>query len=102
MFTRRRAVLFGGLLAIGALPGCERIMTDPLNPAGRGTVHFQSLEGGFFSITGDDGRRFDPINLPQELGRDGLRVRFSGRVRNDLVSVHMYGEILELTEIVAE
>jgi hypothetical protein len=77
-------------------------MTRPTNPvATDGVVHLQSFEGGFYSITSDDGRRFDPLNLPAEFRRDGLQVRFSGRVRTDLTSTHMYGEILELTEIVA-
>lgn len=102
MQSRRRAALLGGLLACATLLGCERLMTDPLDPSGRGTVHYQSFEGGFYSITSDDGRRFDPMNLPRELQREGLRVRFAGHVRSDVASIHMYGEILELSEIAPE
>ena len=30
----------------------------------QGTVVHKYLEGGFFAIEGDDGRIYDPINLP--------------------------------------
>jgi hypothetical protein len=99
MHARARTTLLASLLALATLSGCKT-MTQPTNPtATDGVVHFQSLEGGFYSITSDEGRHFDPLNLPAEFQRDGLPVRFSGRVRTDLGSTHMYGEILELTEI---
>jgi hypothetical protein len=63
-----------------------------------GVVRFVNLEGGFYSLESVRGK-FDPINLPGDYQHDGLQVHFRGIVRNDMVSVHMYGQILELTDI---
>jgi hypothetical protein len=64
-----------------------------------GTVQFISLEGGFFAIRGEDAKTYDPINLASEYQKDGLRVRFRGRLRSDLVGVHMIGPIVEILTI---
>ncbi len=61
-----------------------------------GTVRFVNLEGGFYSLETPDGRKFDPINLPPAYQHDGLSVHFTGKVRHDMVSIHMYGEIFEV------
>lgn len=66
---------------------------------GTGTVHWYSLEGGFFAIRGDDDRTYDPMNLPEEFREDGVRVRFRAKIRNDMGSFHMVGEIVEILDI---
>jgi hypothetical protein len=66
-----------------------------------GTISFVDLEGGFFGILGDDGGDYDPINLPNDFAIDGLRVSIEARVRSDLVSFHLWGELIEIDEIVA-
>src|SRR5690242_3239250 len=63
-----------------------------------GVVRYVSLEGGFFSLESMQGK-FDPMNLPPDYRHDGLRVHFVGVVRNDMGSTHMYGQILELSDI---
>jgi hypothetical protein len=67
--------------------------------AGNGTVEYIELEGGFYGIVADDGKKYDPINLAPEFQQDGLRVRFEARVRKDLASTHMWGTIVEITRI---
>jgi hypothetical protein len=64
-----------------------------------GTVTYQSLEGGFYAIDGTDGRKYDPINLPEAFKKDGLRVKGSVRLKEDVVSFHMYGEFIEIVEL---
>ncbi|MBI2847772.1 MAG: hypothetical protein HYX83_01205 [Chloroflexi bacterium] len=64
-----------------------------------GTLTFVDLEGGFHGILGDDGKKYDPINLSQEFHQDGLRVRFEGRLRTDLVSTHQWGTLIQITMI---
>jgi hypothetical protein len=66
---------------------------------GTGTVQWFGIEGGFFAIRGDDANVYDPMNLPAGFARDGLRVRFEGRIRSDMGSIHMVGEIVELKKI---
>jgi hypothetical protein len=64
-----------------------------------GTVAFQPIETGFYAIDADDGRQFEPLDLPPEFAVDGLRVRVTARVRDDMASVNMYGTLIEITEI---
>ena len=60
--------------------------------------HFD-IEGGFFAIRGSDRQTYDPVNLSPEFQRDSFPVRFAGRIRHDLASIHMVGSIIELTQI---
>jgi hypothetical protein len=69
------------------------------NIIGTGTVIFLSFEGGFYGIKADDGRSYDPTNLPEDLRKDGLRVRFEAKELKDRASFHMWGTIVELVHI---
>lgn len=64
-----------------------------------GTIVFLSFEGGFYGIKGDDGKNYDPTNLPKEFQNDGMRVRFEARELTSRASVHMWGTIVELVTI---
>jgi hypothetical protein len=63
-----------------------------------GTVTYLYFEGGFFGIVGDDGKHYDPINMPQEFKVNGLRVRFTANF-TDYISYHMWGCIVKLVSI---
>jgi len=65
---------------------------------GTGTVEYLSFEGGFYGIVGDDGKHYDPINMPQEFKVDGLRIWFTANM-TDYMSFHMWGYIVELISI---
>lgn len=67
--------------------------------AGNGTVRHVPLEGGFYAIDGDDDRHYNPTNLPVEFRQDGITIRFSGRARDDMMSIRMYGTIIELDHV---
>jgi inhibitor of cysteine peptidase len=82
---------FSGLIIFGiSNESLERLVY------GTGEIVFLSFEGGFFGINSDDGEHYDPINLPDEFKIDGLQINFIGIIRNDLLSFHMWGRILEL------
>ncbi len=66
---------------------------------GTGTVQHFTQEGGFYAIRGDDGVVYEPMVLAKEFQVDGLRVRFNGTIRDDVVSFHMVGPIIELAQI---
>ena len=65
---------------------------------GTGTIKFISIEGGFYGIVGDDGKNY-LANLPPEFKEDGLRVRFEGKIRDEMASIQMWGPIIETTKI---
>ncbi len=56
-----------------------------------GRVVYVDLEGGFYGITTDGGARFLPLRLDPEYQRDGLRVRFRGRVQEQALTIQMWG-----------
>ncbi|BCR05857.1 hypothetical protein DESUT3_29260 [Desulfuromonas versatilis] len=64
-----------------------------------GTVVFVPLEGGFYGILDDSGKRFDPHNLPEQMRQDGLRVQVKARPVTGAVGFHMWGTIVEILEI---
>ncbi|MFX0003982.1 MAG: hypothetical protein ACFE9C_10460 [Candidatus Hodarchaeota archaeon] len=60
-----------------------------------GVIIYLNFEGGFFGIKSDDGKNYDPINLPPEFAIDGLKVLFIGE-KLDLASFHMWGIIIRI------
>lgn len=64
-----------------------------------GRIEYIDLEGGFYGIIGDDGVKYDPVNLSSDFKQDSLRVRFEGKILTDQASFHMWGTLIELTKI---
>ncbi len=57
----------------------------------KGKVVFLSFEGGGYGIIDDAGRKFLPVNMPNQLKKDGAHVICSVRPA-DIASVMMWGE----------
>lgn len=64
-----------------------------------GTVRFQEIEGGFWGIVADDGRKFDALNLEPSFQKEGLRVRFEAKPETDRMSTRMWGTMVTLQKI---
>lgn len=64
-----------------------------------GTVRFIEVEGGFYGIAADDGKQYDPLNLPPAFQKKDLRVRFMARELRNQVSVRQWGTIIEIVTI---
>ncbi len=95
----RRAGLFALVLVPLLLAGCSGSPSGPQMIVADGTVHYETLEGGFYAIHADNGKLYDPINLPQEARVEGQRVRFVAQSRPDLVSYHMVGTLIEIKSL---
>ena len=63
-----------------------------------GTVRHIDLEGSFYGIVTDDGKKLDPVNLPQEFQKDGLRIWARVEPLPDRVSIHMWGTLVRIVE----
>ena len=98
-----------GLVLLALLAGCA----GSAAPAGRptpaadeaarsevvmGTVRHIDLEGGFYGIVTDDGRRLEPVNLPREYRKDGVRLRARVVSLRDRVSIRMWGTPVRIIE----
>jgi hypothetical protein len=67
-----------------------------------GEVRWISLEGGFFGLVAEDGRKFFPLNLPEEFKKEGLKIKVKGKIKKGTVTVQMWGAPFEVREIVEE
>jgi hypothetical protein len=56
-----------------------------------GKIRRINLEGGFWGFTTRDGSRYDPLNLPPELQKEGQLVKLWVKVRSDVATTHMWG-----------
>jgi hypothetical protein len=83
---------------IGAFALSSQFTTNDGLIHGKGAVKYLSFEGGFYGIVGDDGKNYDPINMPQEFKVDGLRVQFTANL-TDYLSFHMWGYVVKLVSI---
>jgi hypothetical protein len=93
-----RMALFVLALIVVVLPqSCTTENEDAVKVTG--TVVFLSFEGGFYGITGDDGKHYDPTNLAPEFQKDGLRVRFEAKTLQGMASYHQWGTLVELITI---
>jgi hypothetical protein len=97
---------FLSLLLVGVLlMGCRSMQDaneapDPENIiSDTGTVHYVDLEGGFYGIVADDSTRYLPDSLDAALQQDGLRVRFRAHIREDAVTMQMWGQPIDLLDI---
>lgn len=98
---RRVLVAFEVALAVVLLLGffgCQKECPLCGGIRGTGRVMYVPLEGGFFGIVADSGKRYEPVNLPEDFRKDGLRVAFVAEPFEG-VSSHMWGELIRLVRI---
>lgn len=99
-----------GLALLLVVVGCHRpdgqwtAVTPGADSAGApirivGVVRFLSVEGGVFTIRGDDSVTYNPMNLPAEFQKDGLRIEAEGRRRDDMMGIQMVGPIVQLERV---
>ena len=64
-----------------------------------GTIVHLFMGGEFYGIIADDGKQYEPMNLPEELLIDGQRISFTGNVLGDYGLTAQWGAALELVTI---
>lgn len=104
-------LLLAAALSLFLPIGCCTASGSPVTPSTAqgenllrfaGQIVYVPLEGGFFGLVSDDGRRFDPVNLPARFRQDGLRIKVTGRLAAAGVGFHMWGSRLEIIAIERE
>jgi hypothetical protein len=64
-----------------------------------GEVRWISVEGGFFGLVAEDGKKYFPLNLPQEFKKERLKIKVKGNIRKGIATVQMWGAPFEIREI---
>jgi len=106
---RRGGRLVVGLVLLATLAGCHSLKPakSKTAPAGSadletqtvtGTVRHIDLEGGFYGIVTDDGANLDPVNLPEEFRKDGVRLQARVVPLRDRVSIHAWGTPVRIVQ----
>lgn len=62
----------------------------------RGTVKYKNLEGGFWGLDGDDGKKYMPSGLSKALLVDGLVIEVTGTIEEDVMTFQQYGKTLKI------
>jgi hypothetical protein len=99
MSLRSAAVI---LLLSVAMAGCRSPVApdDPNIIRVNGTVRYQTFEGGFWSVRGDDNVTYDPRDgLPAGFQVEGLRVRLEARRLSNIGTIHGAGPVVEILNI---
>lgn len=92
-----RELLYVAVLSLGTWVMVWGCRDDTIS--GTGTVHFLDLEGGFYGILGEHGEHYDPVNLGKDFQVEGLRVRFEAKRLKEMVSLRMWGTLIEIIRI---
>lgn len=61
-----------------------------------GTINYQHLGTGFWGILGKDGQEWKPNNLPEELQKEGLKVKIEAEESEAQMSVFMWGTSIHI------
>jgi hypothetical protein len=85
-----QALAAGLFLLLAACAGASN------EPAIIGSVLLLDHDGGHYGIVGDDGQRYEPIDLPPEFRVDGMRISFKPRLIGEIGD---WGDRTELTDI---
>lgn len=83
-----------------AILGCAGLgLSETAGIPFHGRIVHNDFEGGFYGIVTREGKRLDPLQLPQELKRKGLRVRGRYRLKEGIATTHMWGIPVDILEI---
>ena len=107
--TRLHGTIVICLVFVAALGGCHNSASTGAQSTGSktgavstqmvtGTVRYLDVEGGFYGIVTDDGKKLDPVNLPKEFQKDGLRIQARVEPLKERVSIRMWGTPVRIIE----
>ena len=65
----------------------------------KGTIVYKNLEGGFYGLDADNGRKYLPHGLAMKYRKNGLVVEVSGTIEKEMMSFKQYGEILKVKSV---
>jgi len=64
-----------------------------------GKVVYLAMEGGFYGIVSNDGRKYLATNLPQMLQQANLMLRGKAVLQANTLGIHQWGEYIQLLDI---
>ncbi|WDE05681.1 hypothetical protein SG34_001690 [Thalassomonas viridans] len=71
----------------------------PVQEWQHGTVKYLTMEGGFYGIVTDEGKKLLPMGLAAEYRQHGAKVRVKGELIKDMMTIQQWGTPFKITEI---
>lgn len=62
----------------------------------KGIVKHISLETGFWGIESEDGKKYIPVNMPEQLKKVGRKVEVEADPVRNMSGMHMWGEYVKV------
>ncbi len=62
----------------------------------KGTVQYQDFEGGFWGIVDQKGKKWLPVNMPEQLKVDQAKVEITAK-ESDVMTSMSWGSPIEIT-----
>ena len=90
-------ILFLFLMVVIGDSGCSSGNISVISKTG--TIKHIDLNGWFYGIVSDDGKEHEVTNLDTTFQEDDIRIRFDARILETAESIHMWGTVIELTNI---
>ena len=63
-----------------------------------GKIEYQDLGTGFWGIIADDGGKYRPMNLPEDLEKEGLHVSITAEEHKNAISLFMWGKTVKILD----
>ena len=64
-----------------------------------GTITYLDFEGGFYGIITEDNTKLLPVNLDEAYWIDGKKIHFNYTEKPDMMSIHQWGILVEISGI---
>ncbi|WDE11548.1 hypothetical protein [Thalassomonas haliotis] len=65
----------------------------------QGTVKYLTMEGGFYGIVTDEGKKLLPMGLPSKYRQHGAKVKVRGELIKDMMTIQQWGTPFKITEV---
>jgi hypothetical protein len=92
-------IIFLSLMIVMGASGCSGGSVNANVISKTGTMKHIDRNGWFFGIVSDDGKEYEVTNLDSTFREDDLRIRFDAKILENAESIHMWGTVVEITNI---
>ncbi|MBY5959058.1 hypothetical protein KUV50_12980 [Membranicola marinus] len=62
----------------------------------RGIVRYITLETGFWGIESEDGEKYIPVNMPEQLKNEGRQVEIEAETVGSMSGLQMWGQYVKV------
>ncbi len=67
-----------------------------------GTIERKGFGSGTWALVSSDGKTYELYKAPSDLHKAGLKVKVQGEIRNDIMTMAMIGQVLEVKQFEIE